>query len=134
MNDYYFQYIKEKKNQSVEKFLESLKVPTNSMLPQNASLLNINQLSPFPPRPGQQNQNFNMPPNDMFNMMRPPNVGFMHQMLRPQMVMPLMMNNGMNSMNPNISNQMINRRMPPLINPIQLGPNPIPLISKTPLI
>ena len=106
MDDFFFQYIKDKKNQSEKEFLDSLKLPSNVMIP--ANLNNINKPIPKPFNPIIQHPQFKPNPRiippamqmQMYNqnqmIMKLP---FIQQMMRnstiPRM-MPPQQNNGKN--------------------------------------
>lgn len=121
MNDYYFQFIKEKKSNNVKEYLENLKVPSTAMLPPTTSLLNVNQVNNFIQRtvlPANMNPNINNNMmknnnNPLFNANYYPNLVRNPIMFHPKMQMQnLYRNNNMNSIN-NI-NPMINKMMPPM--------------------
>lgn len=131
MNDYYFQYIKEKKSQNIKEYLENLKVPSTAMLPPTTSLLNINQL----PNSYMSRTVTNMGNNQGLNqnpMMKnvPPNLinsPYFPNMIRaPIMMQPIQMQNFLMKNNMNIAtNPMM--KMPPFLGNMNTMQNQLPM-------
>jgi hypothetical protein len=118
MDDYFFQYIKEKKNQTEKEYLESIKVPSTAMLPGNANQTNVN-VKPIMPLNVLNNNSIR--PINTFN----PNTGFRPSM---QPMMPTNINNNVNMIRPsvpfmNFPNPMMqpNLRMPNMMMPGQFA-------------
>ena len=125
MNDYYLQYIREKKNGNVKEYLENLKVPSNAMLPPSTSQLNMNQQNIYqqrmmlPANIRNNPVNNNLLKNGYNTMFNPnpnfyPNPNFVRNslMLQQQMQMQnfLLNNNNtlINKLMPNTNSNMLN--------------------------
>jgi hypothetical protein len=131
MNDYYFQYIKEKKSQNIKEYLESLKVPSTAMLPPTTNLLNINQLpNNYIPRPV--HSMINNPVINANPMMKnaSPNImnsyNFPNMMRAPMMMQPMQMQNFLMKNNMNVANNPM-MKMPPFIGNMNTMQNQLPL-------
>ena len=126
MNDYYFQYIKEKKSNNIKEYLDNLKVPSSAMLPPTTNLLNVNQVNNhlmqrtlLPQNIANSNMNIMIKGNTnnpMFNGNFYPNMARNPLMFHPQMQMHNFLMK--NKMNP-IGN--INPMMNKIINPINIS-------------
>jgi hypothetical protein len=145
MDDYFFQYIKEKHNQSEKEYRESIKVPSTAMIPGNMSQVNVNRQPVMPMNVSGMPLNNIMPMGGVLPSIRPiggpqptfygfpsafqnnvgmpnnvPNMMPMNNILSNFPNMPNMTNN-MPSVRPNILPNMLNVRQ---ANPQQF-PNPM---------
>lgn len=102
MDDYYFQYIKVKKNKNEQEWMDSLKIPSNAMIPSNMNQVNVNNMSnPIISPMGKQEYQ----PQQMNPMIRP------QQNIRPQPNQPMNYQ----------GNQQMNKPMMPFNNPMLMN-------------
>ncbi len=135
MDDYFFQYIKEKKNQSEKEFLDSLKLPSNAMIPNNLNQININRPIPKPFNPIIQHPQLKPNPRiippamqmQMYNqnqiMMKLP---FIQQMIRNsaiQRMIPPQQSNGKNLSN-SVKEMIQNKNISDMLNKINVFEKP----------